>query len=238
MKMTIMDSEILIYNTESGDTRIEVRLQNENVWLSQAQMAILYQTTKQNISLHLKNIYNERELIEDLTVKDYLTVQAEGLRSVKRPIKYYNLDAIISVGYRVDSHRGTQFRIWATQRLKEYLVKGFVLDDDRLKSGNQPNYYQELVDRIRDILSTEKIFYEKVKEIYATSIDYDRNAKTTHDFFASVQNKLHWAVHKHTAAELIYSRANAQKPNMGLTTWRTDKVRKTDVTVAKNYLTE
>jgi len=236
--MTIMDSEILIYNTESGDTRIEVRLQNENVWLSQAQMAILYQTTKQNISLHLKNIYNEKELIEDLTVKDYLTVQAEGLRSVKRPIKYYNLDAIISVGYRVDSHRGTQFRIWATQRLKEYLVKGFVLDDDRLKSGNQPNYFQELLDRIRDIRSTEKIFYEKVKEIYATSIDYDRNAKTTHDFFASVQNKLHWAVHKHTAAELIYSRANAQKPNMGLTTWRTDKVRKTDVTVAKNYLTE
>jgi hypothetical protein len=233
-----MDSEILIYNTESGDTRIEVRLENENIWLSQAQMAILYQTTKQNISLHLKNIYNERELIEDLTVKDYLTVQAEGLRSVKRPIKYYNLDAIISVGYRVDSHRGTQFRIWATQRLKEYLVKGFVLDDDRLKSGNQPNYFQELLDRIRDIRSTEKIFYEKVKEIYATSIDYDRNAKTTHDFFASVQNKLHWAVHKHTAAELIYSRANAQKPNMGLTTWRTDKVRKTDVTVAKNYLTE
>lgn len=236
--MTIMDSEILIYNTESGDTRIEVRLENENIWLSQAQMAILYQTTKQNISLHLKNIYNERELIENLTVKDYLTVQAEGLRSVKRPIKYYNLDAIISVGYRVDSHRGTQFRIWATQRLKEYLVKGFVLDDDRLKSGNQPNYFQELLDRIRDIRSTEKIFYEKVKEIYATSIDYDRNAKTTHDFFASVQNKLHWAVHKHTAAELIYSRANAQKPNMGLTTWRTDKVRKTDVTVAKNYLTE
>jgi hypothetical protein len=233
-----MDSEILIYNTESGDTKIEVKLENENVWLSQLQMAVLYQTTKQNISLHLKNIYNENELVEDLTVKDYLTVQPEGNRSIKRPIKYYNLDAIISVGYRVDSHRGTQFRIWATQRLKEYLVKGFVLDDDRLKSGNQPNYFQELLDRIRDIRSTEKIFYEKVKEIYTTSIDYDRSVKATQDFFASVQNKLHWAVHKHTAAELIVNRADAGKPNMGLTTWRTDKVRKADVTIAKNYLKE
>lgn len=233
-----MDSEIVIYQTESGDTSIEVRLENEDVWLTQAQMGILYQTTKQNISFHLKNIYKENELSEDLTVKDYLTVQQEGNRSIQRPIKYYSLDAIISVGYRVDSHRGTQFRIWATKRLKEYLVKGFILDDERLKSGNQPNYFQELLDRIRDIRSTEKIFYEKVKEIYTTSIDYDSKAQTTLDFFASVQNKLHWAVHKHTAAELIYKRANANKPNMGLTTWKAGKVKKADVTIAKNYLSE
>lgn len=233
-----MDSEILLYQTESGDTKIEVRLENENVWLNQGQMAVLYQTTKQNISLHLKNIYNEGELSEDLTVKDYLTVQQEGSRSVQRPLKYYNLDAIISVGYRVDSHRGTQFRIWATKRLREYLIKGFTLDDERLKSNNQPNYFQELLDRIRDIRSAEKIFYQKVKEIYTTSIDYNSNAQTTLDFFASIQNKLHWAVHKHTAAELIVNRANSQKPNMGLTTWKTDKVRKADVTIAKNYLSE
>lgn len=233
-----MDSEILLYQTETGDTNIEVRLENENVWLSQVQMATLYQTTKQNISLHLKNIYKEGELSEDLTVKDYLTVQQEGSRSVQRALKYYNLDAIISVGYRVDSHRGTQFRIWATKRLREYLVKGFILDDERLKSNNQPNYFQELLDRIRDIRSTEAIFYQKVKEIYATSIDYDSSAPTTIKFFASVQNKLHWAVHKHTAAELIADRADAKKPNMGLTTYKSDKVRRTDVTVAKNYLNE
>jgi hypothetical protein len=161
-----MESDIIIYQTENGDTKIEVRLENENVWLTQAQMGILYQTTKRNISLHLKNIYRENELSEDSTVKDYLTVQQEGSRFVQRPIKYYNLDAIISVGYRVDGHRGTQFRIWATQRLKEYLIKGFTLDDERLKSGHQPNYFQELVGRIRDIRSSEKIFYQKVKEIY------------------------------------------------------------------------
>ncbi len=233
-----MGSEILLYQTETGDTNIEVRLENENVWLSQVQMATLYQTTKQNISLHLKNIYKEGELNEDLTVKDYLTVQQEGSRSVQRALKYYNLDAIISVGYRVDSHRGTQFRIWATKRLREYLVKGFILDDERLKSNNQPNYFQELIDRIRDIRSTEAIFYQKVKEIYATSIDYDSSAQTTIKFFASVQNKLHWAVHQHTAAELIADRADAKKPNMGLTTYNSDKVRRTDVTVAKNYLNE
>lgn len=198
-----MDSEIIIYQTEAGDTRIEVRLENETVWLSQNQMAILYQTTKQNISLHLKNIFKENELKEELTVKEYLTVQQEGERNIKRPIKYYNLDVIISVGYRVNSHRGTQFRIWATQRLKEYLVKGFTLDDERLKSGNQPNYFQELLDRIRDIRSSEKIFYQRIKDIYATSIDYDAKAEVTQTFFVTVQNKLHWAIHKHTAAELI-----------------------------------
>lgn len=233
-----MNSEIIIYQTSDGITKIDVRLENESVWLTQAQMTVLYQTTKQNISLHLKNIYAEKELEEKSTVKEYLTVQVEGKREVERPIQHYNLDVIISVGYRVNSHRGTQFRIWATQRLREYLVKGFVLDDERLKSNNQPNYFQELLDRIRDIRSSEKLFYQRVKDIYATSIDYDSKAEVTQTFFATVQNKLHWAIHKHTAAELIYNRANANKVNMGLTTWKSEKIRKGDVTIAKNYLSE
>jgi hypothetical protein len=231
-----MESEILIYQTENGNTKIEVRLENDTVWLTQLQMGELYQSTKQNISLHLRNIYKERELVEELTVKEYLTVQQEGERSVQRPIKHYNLDVIISVGYRVNSHRGTQFRIWATQRLREYLIKGFVLDDERLKSGNEPNYFNELVERIRDIRSSEKIFYQKVKDIYTTSIDYDPKSDITQQFFATIQNKLHWATHKHTAAELIVARANANKENMGLTNWKAEKIRKTDVTIAKNYL--
>lgn len=230
-----MDSEIIIYQTDNGDTRIEVRLENENVWLSQNQMAILYQVKKQNISYHLINIFKEGELVEDSVVKEFLTTAADG-KAYKT--LYYNLDAIISVGYRVNGHRGTQFRIWATNRLKEYLIKGFTLDDARLKSGNQPNYFQELLDRIRDIRSSEKIFYQRVKDIYATSIDYDPKAEVTQTFFATVQNKLHWAIHKHTAAELIYNRADANKVNMGLTTWKADKIRKTDVTIAKNYLSE
>lgn len=230
-----MESEILIYQTERGDTKVEVRLESEDVWLSQAQMCTLYQKSKSSISEHLTDIFKTGELGEDSVVRKYRTPAADGKMY---NTKFYNLDVIISVGYRVDSHRGIQFRKWATQRLKEYLIKGFTLDDERLKSGSQPNYFQELLDRIRDIRSTERVFYEKVKEIYATSIDYDRNAATTQQFFASVQNKLHWAVHSHTAAELIYKRASADKPNMGLTTWKGDKLRKTDVTIAKNYLTE
>ena len=230
-----MDSEIILYQTEGGDTKIEVRLENEDVWLTQAQMGILYQKSKSSISEHLTEIFKTGELNPDSVVRNYRTTAADGKLY---NTNYYNLEAIIAVGYRVDSHRGTQFRIWATKRLKEYLVKGFTLDDERLKSNNQPNYFQELLDRIRDIRSTEKIFYEKVKEIYVTSIDYDNKAQTTLDFFASIQNKLHWAVHKHTAAELIVDRANAKKPNMGLTTWKSDKVRKSDVTIAKNYLSE
>ncbi len=230
-----MESEIIIYQTEEGDTRIEVRLENETVWLTQAQLGILYQASKQNISYHIKNIFKERELDENSVVKEYLTTAADE-KAYKT--KYYNLDVIISVGYRVNSHRGTQFRIWATQRLKEYLVKGFTLDDERLKSGNQPNYFQELLDRIRDIRSSEKVFYQRVKDIYVTSIDYDPNSRTTVEFFATVQNKLHWAIHKHTAAELIYNRADANKVNMGLTAWKSDKIRKGDVTIAKNYLSE
>lgn len=230
-----MESDILIYQTEGGDTRIEVRIESEDVWLSQAQMCTLYQKSKSSVSEYLTDIFKKEELDEDSVVRKYRTTAADGKMY---NTKFYNLDVIISVGYRADSHRGIQFRKWATQRLKEYLIKGFTLDDERLKSGNQPNYFQELLDRIRDIRSTEKIFYEKVKEIYATSIDYDRNDATTQQFFASVQNKLHWAVHQHTAAELIYKRADAGKPNMGLTTWKGDKLRKADVIVAKNYLKE
>ena len=233
-----MASELLIYQSETGDTKVEVRLENDSVWLTQGQMTELYQTTKQNISLHLKNIYKERELDENLTVKEYLTVQQEGNREVQRPIQHYNLDVIISVGYRVNSHRGTQFRIWATQRLREYLVKGFTMDDERLKSGNQMNYFDELVNRIRDIRSSERIFYQKVKDIYATSIDYDSKSEVTQKFFQTVQNKLHWAIHHHTAAELIVERADATKPNMGLQSVKSGKVRKADIAVAKNYLNE
>ena len=233
-----MASELLIYQSDNGDTKIQVRLENENVWLTQSQMTELYQTTKQNISLHLKNIFKEGELDENLTVKEYLTVQQEGNRDVQRPIQHYNLDVIISVGYRVNSHRGTQFRIWATQRLREYLIKGFTMDDERLKSGSQMNYFDELVNRIRDIRSSERIFYQKVKDIYATSIDYDPKSEVTQKFFQTVQNKLHWAIHHHTAAELIAERADADKPNMGLLSVKTGKVRKADIVVAKNYLTE
>ena len=201
----------MIYQTEGGDTRIEVRLESEDVWLSQAQMCTLYQKSKSSISEYLTDIFKKGELDEDSVVRKYRTTAADDKMY---NTKFYNLDVIISVGYRADSHRGIQFRKWATQRLKEYLIKGFTLDDERLKSGNQPNYFQELLDRIRDIRSTEKIFYEKVKEIYATSINYDRNAATKQKFFPSVQNKLHWAVHQHTAAELIYKRARHDNSNL------------------------
>jgi hypothetical protein len=233
-----MSSEIVIYQSLDGVTKIDVRLENESVWLTQAQMTVLYQTTKQNISLHLKNIYNERELEEKSTVKEYLTVQVEGSREVERPIQHYNLDVIISLGYRVNSHRGTQFRIWATQRLKEYLIKGFTIDDERLKQGTDMRSFNELLDRIRDIRSSERIFYQKIKDIYATSIDYDPKSNLTIKFFQTIQNKLHWAIHRHTAAELITERANSEKINMGLNTWKAHKIRKSDITVAKNYLTE
>ena len=199
-------SEILLYQTEDGNTKIEVRLENETVWLSQVQLAELLQTTKQNISLHIKNIYEEGELQEVGTVKDFLTLQTEGSRKVQRPIQLYNLDVIISVGYRVKSYRGTQFRIWATQQLIEYLIKGFVLNDERLKEKGYTNqYFEELFERIRDIRSSEKIFYSKIKDIYATSIDYDKHHPISQQFFATVQNKMHWAIHGHTAAEIIYS---------------------------------
>jgi hypothetical protein len=187
---------------------------------------------------HIKKIYETKELDEQATCAKIAQVQTEGKRTVSREILYYNLDVIISVGYRVNSHRGTQFRIWATQRLKEFLIKGFTMDDERLKSGNQMNYFDELIERIRDIRSTEKIFYQKVKDIYTTSIDYDSSNELSQVFYATIQNKLHWAIHQHTAAELINARVDAEKPNMGLYSWKGERIRKSDVTVAKNYLNE
>lgn len=228
----------LLYQTEDGQTRIEVRLQDETVWLSQKLMAELFQTSRDNISLHLKNIYTDGELEEAATTEDFSVVRQEGPRQIRRELKHYNLDVIISVGYRVHSHRGTQFRIWATQRLREYLIKGFTMDDERLKQAGGGNYFDELLERIRDIRSSEKVFWRKVLDIYATSIDYDPKADLSHEFFAIIQNKMHWAAHGHTAAELILERVDADKPNMGMTSWAGDKPRKTDAAIAKNYLDE
>ncbi len=233
------NSQILIYQTEGGQTKIEVRLENETVWLTQKLMAVLFQTTKQNISLHIQNIYNESELSPEATVKEYLTVQKEGKREVSRTLDFYNLDMIISVGYRIKSHVATRFRQWATQRLREYIIKGFVLDDERLKNPDQPfDYFDELMRRIQDIRTSERRFYQKITDIYATSIDYDPTVETSILFFKTVQNKLHWAITGQTAAEIICDRADSKKTNMGLTNWRGEKVRKRDVTVAKNYLKE
>ncbi len=230
--------EILLYQTEDGSTRIDVRIEGDTVWLSQRDMAELFQTTPQNITQHIAAIFEERELVEAATCKDFLQVQTEGKRQVRRALKLYNLDVIISVGYRVKSQRGTQFRIWATQRLREYLVKGFTLDDKRLKQAGGGNYFEELLARIRDIRSSERVFWRKVLDIYATSIDYDPSADASQLFFKTVQNKIHWAAHGHTAAEIVHRRADASQPNMGLTTWAADKPRKTDVGIAKNYLNE
>ena len=233
-----MNSELLIYKTEDGLTKIEVMLENESVWLTQAQMAELFQTDRSSITKHIKNIYETKELDEFSTCAKIAQVRQEGSRQVERQIEHYNLDVIISVGYRVNSHRGTQFRIWATNRLKELIVKGFVLDDERLKSGGKMNYFDELLERIRDIRSSEKVFYQKVKDIYLTSIDYAKDANTTREFFQIIQNKLHHAIHNRTAAELIKSRVDADKENLGLTTWKNKRIRKEDVLIAKNYLTE
>jgi hypothetical protein len=229
--------QFLVYSAEDGRTKIEVRLENETVWLTQQHMADLFQTTKQNVSLHLQNIFAERELDRGATVKDSLTVQQEGGRSVQRRVEFYNLDAIISVGYRVKSAVATRFRIWATQQLREYIVKGFVLDDERLKNPDQPfDYFEELLRRIQDIRTSERRFYQKITDIYATSIDYDPTQLESIEFFQTVQNKMHWAITGQTAAEIIHTRADAAKPHMGLTNWRGAKVRKQDVTIAKNYL--
>lgn len=233
-----MENEIIIYQTQDGQTKIDVRIENETVWLTQNQMAELFQTTKQNISLHIKNIFEEGELSEDSTVKDYLTVQNEGSRKVSRNVTHYNLDVIISVGYRVRSLRGTQFRIWATQVLKEYLKKGFALNDDLLKQAGGGGYWKELLERIRDIRSSEKVFYRQILDIYATSTDYNPNAEETKLFFKVVQNKMHFAAHGHTAAEVIYLRADSTKDNMGLTVFKGNHPKKDEVTVAKNYLDE
>ena len=229
-------SQFLIYQAEDGKTRLDVRLENETVWLTHSQMGELLQTTKQNISLHLKNIFKEGELAENSVVKDFLTTAADGKAYT---VCHYNLDAIISVGYRIKSVRATQFRIWATQRLKEYIVKGFALDDERLKQGGQKaRYFQELLQRIRDIRSSERNFYQKVTDIYATSIDYRNDDKLTKDFFATVQNKMHYAVHGQTAAEMITKRADGSKPMMGLVNFKGKYITQQDARIAKNYLTE
>lgn len=233
------DSQIVIYQTESGQTKIDVRLEHETVWLTQKLMAELFQTTPQNITIHLKNIFEEGELHEDTTCKDFLQVQKEGNRMVERNQKFYNLDAIISVGYRIKSHVATKFRIWATQRIKEYIVKGFVMDDERLKNPDMPfDYFDELLRRIQDIRTSEKRFYQKITDIYATSVDYDPTLETSIQFFKTVQNKMHWAITGQTAAEIIKSRADSEKPYMGLTSWRGEKPRKQDISIAKNYLNE
>ena len=231
--------QFLVYLAEDGRTKIDVRLEGDTVWLNQQHMADLFQTSQQNISLHLQNIYDEGELHRAATHKEYLLVRQEGNRQVKRPFDFYNLDVIISVGYRVKSAVATRFRIWATQQLREFIVKGFILDDERLKNPDQPfDYFEELLLRIQDIRTSEKRFYQKITDIYATSIDYDPTRPESITFFQTVQNKLHWAIIGHTAAEIIHSRVDSAKPNMGLTNWRGSKVRRDDITIAKNYLNE
>ncbi len=235
-------SEMLLYQTEDGRTRIECRLEDDTLWLSQAQIADLFQTTVANINIHLKAIYADEELTAEATIKSHLIVRSEGARQVSRPVLHYSLPVIIAVGFRVRSHRGTQFRQWAMERLGDYLVKGFAMDDQRLKNppgAGQRDYFDELLERIRDIRSSERRFYLKVLQIYATSVDYSPNTELSQEFFATVQNKVHWATHGHTAAELIHERADAGKPFMGLSTTRPGGVvRKADAEVAKNYLTE
>ena len=232
------NSEIILYRTQDGQIKIDVLLEDETVWLTQNQLSELFQTDRTSIVKHIKNIYESGELSETATCAKIAQVQQEGKRKVTRNIIYYNLDLIISVGYRVQSHVATHFRIWATQRLREYIVKGFALDDERMKAAGQIRYFDELTERIRDIRSSERIFYQKVKDIFCLSIDYDTRTEQARDFFATIQNKLHWAIHQHTAAELIAQRAMATEQNMGLHSWAGDKIRKSDDGIAKNYLNE
>lgn len=230
-------SEVLMYVTEDGTVKLEVTMESETVWLNLNQLCELFQRDKSVISRHIKNIYMEGELEESSTVAFFATVQNEGRRSIERKITYYNLDVIISVGYRVKSLRGTQFRKWALKVLKEYMIKGFAMDDDRLKNLGSSNYFEELLSRIRSIRASEKVFWRKVLNIYATSIDYDPKSEISIQFFKQVQNKMHWAVHRHTAAEVIYERADSAKEFMGLTNWNGEFPEKSDVEIAKNYLT-
>lgn len=236
-----MNSEIIIYQNNDGKIKIDVRLEDETVWLSQAQICELFQKSKATISEHIKNVFEEGELDSLATVRDFRTVQTEGNRTVEREIDYYNLDVIISVGYRVKSPQGTQFRIWATQRLREYIIKGFALNDDRFKTGTSMNYFNELQERIREIRLSERFFYQKIKDIYTTSIDYDPKDEKTIEFFKVVQNKLLWAISEQTAAELVYRRVDASLPLMGMLSYDKEKavsIKKSDISVAKNYLKE
>ncbi len=231
-------TDIVLYTSDDGLTRLDLRVEGNTVWLSQLEIAELFQTTKQNVSLHAKNIFDEGELSAEATVKESLTVQIEGGREVKRKIALYNLDLILAIGYRIRSPRGTQFRQWATTHLKEFLVKGFVMDDQRLKEPGGWDYFDELLERIRDIRASEKRFYQKVRDLFALSSDYHQREQETQQFFAQAQNKLLYAVTHYTAAELIIERANPDEPNMALNTWKGARVRKQDVIIAKNYLTE
>jgi hypothetical protein len=233
-------SEIVFYEGEDGRSRIQVRLDGGTVWLTQRLLAELFQKDVRTINEHLQNIFEEGEADPGATIRKFRIVQTEGPRQVARLVDHYNLDVILAVGYRVRSHRGTQFRRWATERLREYVVKGFVLDDERLKEGRSlgTDYFDELLERIREIRASEKRFYQKIRDLYALAVDYDANTTETREFFQIVQNKLHWAITGSTAAEIIAARASAEKPNMGLTTWKGTKVRKGDVTVAKNYLSD
>ena len=239
----IPGGEVLLYTSDDGRTRLSVRVQDGTVWLPQRLIAELFGVSVKTANEHLVNIYDEGELEPRATIRKFRIVQLEGVREVSRLVDHYSLDAILAVGYRVRSLRGTQFRQWATLQLRELLVKGFVLDDERLKAGGSQvgDYFEELIARIRDIRSSERRFYQKITDIYATSVDYDPKAETTQTFYATVQNKLHWAIHGQTAAEIVQGRADASKLNMGLTTWKNaprGKIRKADVSVAKNYLTE
>ena len=231
------ENNIIIYQDEDGVTKVSVKFSDEDIWLTQNQIAEIYKTTQENISMHIKNIYKDGELENNSTNKKFLLVQNEGNRKVKRKIDHYNLDMIIALGYRVQSQVATRFRIWATQRLHEYMQKGFTIDDERLKQGGN-RYFRELLQRIRDIRSSERNFYQQVTDIYATSIDYDPRSDLTKKFFATVQNKLHFAVHEHTAAELIYERVDNEKPFVGMTNFKGDYVTIDDVKIAKNYLSE
>lgn len=236
-----MYSEFLIYQSQTGDIQIDVRLDDETVWLTQAQICELFQKSKSTISEHIKNVFEEGELESNATVRNFRTVQNEGNRQVERELEHYNLDVIISVGYRVKSLQGTQFRIWATQRLKEYITKGFALNDERFKKGSSMNYFNELQERLREIRISERFFYQKIKDIYTTSIDYDPKDEKSIEFFKVVQNKLLWAISEHTAAELVYRRVNAELPLMGMISLdkkNSHSIRKADVSIAKNYLQE
>jgi hypothetical protein len=233
-------SEIVFYQGEDGRSRIQVRLDGGTVWLTQRLLAELYQVTVPTINEHLGNLFEEEELDPAATIRKFRIVQPEGKREVSRLVDHYNLDVVLAVGYRVRSARGTQFRRWATERLSEYLAKGFVLDDERLKEGRTlgADYFDELLERIREIRASEKRFYQKIRDLYTLAVDYDPSTHETKEFFQIVQNKLHWAITGSTAAEIIAERANADKPNMGLSTWKGAKIRKGDITVAKNYLTD
>ena len=235
--MEELENEILLYSDENGKTNVSVRFADEDVWVTQNQLAQIYNTSQQNISLHIENIYKDNELPMEGTHKDFLLVQQEGKRQVKRQVAHYNLDIIIAIGYRVQSDVAVRFRRWATEHLHEYIQKGFTMDDERLKNGRN-RYFKELLQRIRDIRSSERNFYQQVNDIYATATDYDPRSKMTLDFFATVQNKLHYAIHEHTAAELIYERVDSEKPFVGMTNFKGDYITKDDVKIAKNYLSE